>query len=640
MRPILTPRPNHQPSTINHQPPSPSPDSRSTITPAALGAVLDSAANAAQKGQAQYSTPVAWAQALALPLPGYRPVLVDLTCARGDLLAGASAPGTYHRLGCDIQASAECGMRNAESSQSSDPASASAVTPHSALRTPHSEGSALNFVHADLTQFAPLLAEVHWTADCFVLNFPWDLHWYRERLNFLATSDCSAVRLAFAAHDGRTSPDTIDSTIAGLCLALDRCSPYGEGFVIANHSTMQRLIFDPSAPHAALAAHIWLRVGLPVNPSFSYTGGEGRGEGAHPLTDVLYFARNHRQGQLLAPMDFFVARASEAQLLSDVQKHLADLATRRVSYRLGATIRTFEGGHTDDTVSLWNAAAAEWRIRQGRANSGDRQWNLWLKPDGTIGTWLTPFQEHQPVLKQSYARLHSLKGKRPMQLVLQVASRKELQAATSGETWRVQPALAQAVQDALAEYAAARTPLYPLNPTQRLGYLDEQETLLCTQDLPSAECGMRNAESSRTSNPASASAVTPHSALRTPHFKAGQRYALTSKTVQVKRSGQKLNLAGEQDDVLWEGSELALYLKGEDGKRHLFMDASLRSPDVSLSIQREGQPSPIEFTLEELLTHVEVPAVPDVAERQPERFEQFRQALHQIEALCAAGSEQ
>ena len=66
--------------------------------------MLDSAANAVHKGQAAWLTPPAWAEALALALPSYRPVIVDLTCGNGQLLAGASAPGTFHRLGCDIEA--------------------------------------------------------------------------------------------------------------------------------------------------------------------------------------------------------------------------------------------------------------------------------------------------------------------------------------------------------------------------------------------------------------------------------------------------------------------------------------------------------------------------------------------------------
>ena len=122
-----------------------------------------------------------------------------------------------------------------------------------------------NFINADLTRLAGYLEASDWTADCFVLNPPFDLHWYRNRLAFLSQSHCAAVAAAFDRHDGRTSKDTIDSTIATLCLALDRCAPWGEGFLIANAATMERLIFAPNAPHATLAAHISARVTIDGN---------------------------------------------------------------------------------------------------------------------------------------------------------------------------------------------------------------------------------------------------------------------------------------------------------------------------------------------------------------------------------------
>ena len=63
--------------------------------------------------------------------------------------------------------------------------------------------------------------------------------------------------MAFNRHDGRTSEDTIDSTVAGLCLALDRCSPWGEGYIIANHNTVERLILERRrTPRRARRPHL------------------------------------------------------------------------------------------------------------------------------------------------------------------------------------------------------------------------------------------------------------------------------------------------------------------------------------------------------------------------------------------------
>ena len=225
MRIIINPR-------RSTAPPAPPGGRHTGIAPANLQAVLDSAANAGQKGQAAWLTPPAWAEALALALPAYRPVVVDLTCGNGQLLSGARAPGTYHLLGCDIEALPPDPERLMGANLAS------------------------HFIQADLTQLAGYLHKAQWTADCFALNFPFDHHWYRDRLAFLKDSDCWTVSTAFERHDGRTREDTIDSTAAGMMLALDRMAMWGEGFVIANHSTVERLLFAKDAPHEAITAHI------------------------------------------------------------------------------------------------------------------------------------------------------------------------------------------------------------------------------------------------------------------------------------------------------------------------------------------------------------------------------------------------
>ena len=252
------------PSTLNPQPSTGSQGRKTAIAPRNLQEHLESASNAGVKGQAQYHTPPEWARILAQALPQYRPVLVDLTCGNGQLLSGAAAPSTKYLLGCDIE-------------------QPSTLNPQ--LST--------HFVPADLTKFYPLLKSADFVADCFALNLPWDLHWYREQLAGLAESDCPAVELAFAAHDGRTGKDTIDSTIAGFCIALDRCSPYGEGFIIANEATLDRLIFAPNAPHRALAAHVWAHLiidgGNICDPDCGRKPSDFK-------TGIIWFARSHLQG--------------------------------------------------------------------------------------------------------------------------------------------------------------------------------------------------------------------------------------------------------------------------------------------------------------------------------------------------------
>lgn len=557
-----------------------SPGRKTGIAPANLQQHLESAANAVVKGQAQFHTPPEWAAALALALPQYRPVLVDLTCGNGQLLAGAGAPSTKYLIGADIERPSTLDPR---------------------LST--------HFVQADLTRFYSLLRIADFEADCFVLNFPWDLHQYRDRLAGLAQSDCPAVEMAFSAHDGRTSEDTIDSTIAGFCIALDRCSPYGEGCIIANEATLQRLLFAPKAPHATLATHIWAHLVIPGN--ICSPNSENRGPKAEFRTGIIYFARSHIQGcqqhHTLSP---------NSDLLSSASELCSRLGKARLSLRRGSVIRQYEGGHTPDTVELWDACREEWNFTHSDVRTPN-SFNIYLDVDGTIKTNLSLFdQTSGRVKKEQYLRLFALNGKHPMQLILQKAERKELERAVFGATWRVAPAVVDAVQNALAEYNAVRSPLYPLSQIQRLGYLDDNDDILCTKDLG-----------------APASGTAPVTRHPSPAFRNGTRYTIRTETIRVKRSGTKMNLTGERDEVEWEGSELALFIRDCEGIERLFMEERLRGKDVTLSIQDQGAPSPIEYNLQDLIKHFDIPEVPDVALVHPAAYQKNLEALELIESI-------
>ena len=547
---------------------------KSNINPAIFQQMLESAPNASAKGQAQYFTPVEWARALALPLPLHRPVLVDLTCGNGQLLTGASRH-THDLLGCDIDpGSDECPVR---------------VGPH--------------FVAGDLTKFHSLLRECRFTADCLVLNPPWDMHWPRARLAGLSESSCRSVADAFAAHDGRTGKTTIDSTIATLCLALNLCSQYGEGLLIANEATLQRLIFAPGAPHGALVNHIWAHLSIPGNICLA--------PGARPSaliapsgndfkTGVFYFARSPQSGN---PSHYAVTD------LASATAQLHEVRRQRIWLRRGA-----EAGKSrdfsDESLTAWAAAREEWH----RLNSPVNQapiWNIYM--DGPVlRTNLSLFDKQSDrVAKAEVARLFELNGKTPMSLVVQVAHRKELERAAFGTTWRVAPAVQDSVRLALSEYETMRAPLTTLNPIQRLGYLDEQDEILC------------------------------HTSLA-PAFQAGLRYPIRTLTISVRRDGTKMNLTGTLDKVEWAGSELAIYV-GD----HLFMEARNRDASVTLSLKSDpdnapsGQDAPsrkditIDFTLHELVSHFTIPEVPDVATKNPALYQRLIADLHIIEQIVA-----
>ncbi len=394
------------------------------INPAIAQELFESASNAAAKGLSQFFTPVEFGSRLAVALPKHRPTIVDLTCGNGQLLSAAANQTTANLLGSDIDPAALTTRLSAAetlpgSALSAVPAQAGGFQTGFARPMPaaclcrHGRQASrrsplpFSYVTADLTLLYADLLELDWFADLFVLNPPWDMHWHRDRLMGMADSEVVAVRQAFQALDPRLSSADIDSTIATLLIALDRSTIYGEGFLIANESTLQRLIFAPGAPYSAIAQHIWLHLEYDGNPM---TGEKGRA-GASPAvlgasprtpfkTSVIYFARSH-QCVPGAPV------SKPALIRQD---------------RHGAELREWLA--QKDTALKWHALAHEWKVRQGKCKS---KWNLWLHADGTIRTALSLFEQHSVKLnKAEAAKLFQLNGKRPMQLVLQRAQRDEL----------------------------------------------------------------------------------------------------------------------------------------------------------------------------------------------------------------------
>jgi hypothetical protein len=540
---------------------------KSQISPAIIQNLFESAANAAAKGQAQWFTPEPWARILALPLPGYRPAIADLNCGNGALLKAASRPFTK-QLGCDIEPQA-----------------------------------GTNFIATDITKFYPLLRAVNWQCDLFVLNPPWDLHWYRDRLKGLDDSECVAVRDAFAAHDGRTTRDTIDSTVATLCLALDRCSDYGEGFLIGNEATLQRLIFNKDAPHRALTQHIWAHLIIKGNICQPSTLNSQRSTNFE--TGVIYFARAPQSNcHQVCCASFDTAKHACEELLND-----------RLLRRKGSEAKKYL--HTENSAELWQAAAEE-LLRT--ATNAKPQYNIWLTTDGLIRTNLSLFDTHSGrVSKADAGQLFALNGRQPIQLVVQRSQRKALEDAIApGSPWRVDPALQRAVEAAIVEYNRVRAPLCPLPKIQRLGFLDEQDDILCCKTLSA-----------------------PQSA-----FVSGKRYAIRSTTVATNRSGTKMNLSGLLDDVEWNGQELAFFVTDESGVERCFMEGRLREENVTINLIRPGatgrkardiEPDPcaIDFTLQELVEHFVIPEVPDVAALQPKQYAGHIRTLKDI--VCQIG---
>jgi predicted RNA methylase len=492
-----------------------------------LQAVLDSAGNAARKGTQQYFTPRDAAGHLSLMLPALRPCVADLQCGRGDLLAAAANSSTRDVIGLDI-----------------DPGGAVPVV----------GDAARHFACADLQEIYPLLAEVGWRADLFTLNPPFSLRWRTKTLHALSESDKEAVVTEWKRH---AKKPTIDSVPATFLIALDRLTYRGEGFMICSQSAAERLITDD------LARHVWLWLTV---PNF-FPGTDPGMEIA-----VLYFAgepqdETHRVA---------VADLSEIRTLRRL-----DL---RDCHDISATYHAQRG-----TGAIFRAARDEYlRLKTPAIRP---EFNVWLTADGTIARHLTPFQDASgKVPRELVAELNQLHGQSPMALVVQKSTRMALLRAVQGDTWRVDPALVVAVESAVRAYDAVRAPFYPLNDVQRLGYLDEFESLACKKTLPG--------------------------------FREGHRYPITSRTIPIERRETRINLAGNPETIEVSGNELLIEIPGEGGTRHAF----------TFDIENRNLAGLKPHDLQTLIEHFDIPAVPDIATLQPDRYAGFLADIDRLEA--------
>ncbi len=618
-----------------------------------LQTILEASSNPLAKSRplAQYYTPPSVANELAKALPAYRPVLVDLTCGPGQLLQGCANNTTRTLIGCDIATKAKGSRLNAE--------------------TPELETSAFSIQHSDLTLFYPLLAAIDWQADLFVLNPPWDLHWHKERLSLLADSGCRAVASVFtSAFSLQPSALTLDSTIATWMIALDRLTYRGEGLLIANHATLERLVFRPNAPYHALATHVWHRrlMGkaegerLKAKVSESEPSAFSLQPSAFPL-EAVYFCAESGQPE----------RAAGHLPASRDEHHMAPDVTGPMTA-------------CSQTKPAWDIAAGEWKER-ARVAAGKRpKENLSLDGAGNIQVHLSVFAREAgqvgklesgkvgvPALdREQIVRLFALQGARPLQVVMQRATRDELLYFLNCETicqpahlptcppaaaFTISPELRAAVTDALAAYNAVRAPLYPLSEIQRLGYLDEHDRVECKKDFdpsytvnfsprndgPMAGAAIERAghiskaEGQRLKAKSAAPETSAFSLQPSALFSAGQRYALRTATVAVVRLSTRRNLQGEEEEILLTGKELVIYIKGDGrwkrgdtGGASSFELAFMHEPALAPALVLEQTaPYPV-LPLPALVDHFTIPDVPDVAAANPEKYQQNLQQLDEI----------
>ena len=627
------------------------------IAPENLQEVLEASKNGAA-GQSAFFTPLEFAKLCAHPLPNDRNVLTDLSGGSGQLLIGAANETTRMGLICDIE---NCRTKFTE-------------------KWPHPE---IIRIAGDCCKIYELLQEVSFRADCFALNPPWNLHWHKQNLAKLAESDVETVRQAFSNSDSLSGPDAIDSTVATMMIALDLMSNRGEGFLIANDATLERLIFKDGAPYSSLAPHVWARAILKGNPM--------TGEAKQTFdkekdfeTGVIWFAVAHIDG-LDRDATF---RADD---LSEFAQAVEQIRMRRHRLRSGVSVMA-RYNLTEGCDDIWKSVRTEWDIRQGKRKP---DYNIWLSPSGSIETYLSVFDNKSvKIPKHEAVSLFELNGKMAMELVMMRTERQLLLHHVNGGIWRVHPDLPKQVEEAVGAYYAARAPLYPLNPIQSLGFVDESETLECKIDMRLDSKDRLETPAEKIINECSRLKLTihyqkyannpnvysiellpvkkaPKELLASAYilkqeiadyqerqkglkgfdgvlFRAGKAYKVRTQTVLVSRTTEKPGLYGEDHEIYLRGQELAIFVKDETGIERCFMDRRHASEDVTVEgeVENKAESGYVynvttemhpDFDLETIAKHFAIPTAPDVGLCQPEKYKSNLQFLDSLEELVGNG---
>jgi SNF2 family DNA or RNA helicase/predicted RNA methylase len=400
-------------------------------------------------------------------------------------------------------------------------------------------------LHHDITETFNHLHDTQTKFDLLTLNPPFSLRWNLD--------DLPSIK-------GNLKGNYIDSTHATIRMANDLMTDRGEALIIVSTNAFKRLLKE----YPTIFNKAWLAVTMPsffpgVSKKLSVT--------------AIYLAGWNT--------------AAPAQL--DISPPTADKLT---DYLVIAR-RKFRPRHvglTDvmqrwpDTMRAFNAVTEEIKRVHHNAKSVP---NITLDANGNIHTRVTSYQNRSIAISADEVNaIRKLNGTHPYQVVLQKNSRVALGKLLNAGIWTICPIAKQVINKSIASYSLGRVSLTPLSTTQCLGWIDEEDSILCTKDFKG--------------------------------FKAGSKYPIETTTVEfMKTEKRPCIVRGRRttEEVEVNGNDLKITI-GEKKDAASFMHI----PDRSGKIKQV-------FDLEALETHFHIPTVPDVAQANPTLYKKHRKKL-------------
>ena len=185
-------------------------------------------------------------------------------------------------------------------------------------------------------------------------------------------------------------------------------------------------------------------------------------------------------------------------------------------------------------------------------------------------------------------------------LCVTATSRTALREATECGIWRIHPDVHTAIQAAMASYDAEGAPFFTPTSIQSLGWVDEYSTLTCIEPgigaaLPGDACPI-------------ACSIEP-----------------------TAWKGNKINLAGEKEDLEFKGKELLVKLTDPAGTHHYFhvrRDEAQQDPEIGPG----GKITALHHHIADLLAHFSIPVPKDITTLMPTAYQANLAIIDQVES--------
>lgn len=346
--------------------------------------------------------------------------------------------------------------------------------------------------------------------------------------------------------------NTIESTHATIRMANDLLTKKGEALIVC-HPQHYDAIADK---HPEDLKHAWL---VCTMPSFYK-------EDKPEQITVVYLAKKHKGKR--KPDNHQIVTNSLVGIEGALIQHRLKRKTG-----IGYDYQSESGTNH----RLFNVCKSEIdRIHHGKRSTP----NISINPRGYLQIQLSSFQKNSLKIPNKIKQaLTKLNNQHPYQCVLIKDVRNSIKSILNANQWSVCPQAATAIKKAIASYNNGRVSLTPLSPIQRLGWIDDEDTILCTKDF--------------------------HTLV------AGNRYEIKTSTVQfVKQQTRPCIHNGRRikENVEVSGHDLRIVIKGHNkDETYEFR----HNPDKSQSNN---------YDLNALVDHFEMPDVPDVSQAYPELY--------------------